>query len=152
MEEKQAYFSLLQRELKITKFKGRAVGSSQMLRLWWIVSLDGQTHLSLKQEQSYRNCATAVLGALHTRDTGQLLSQPQHSTRGTLRCITFLLVPQESSPCCGARARQTFFLPSAALALLWELEYNLSAAQTFLSWKLLSWISSKTSQKAFKCH
>lgn len=100
MEEKQAYFSLLQRKLKITKFKGCTVGLPQMLSLWWTVILDGQTHLSLKQEHSYRSCTTAVLGALRTRGTGQLLSQPQCSARGTLRCITFLLMLQESSPVC----------------------------------------------------
>lgn len=98
MEEKQAYFSLLQRKLKTIKFNGHAVGSSQMLSLWWIVSLDDQKHLSLKREQSYRNCTRAVLGALHTSGSGQLLSRPQHSSWSALRCITFLLMLQEPSP------------------------------------------------------
>lgn len=125
-----AYFSLIQRELKITKFEGRAVGKSQMLSLcdWllvWMAKPNGsELETRTKLQELHHSCARGAA------------RQPAQGHRT-------VLIPT-SAQCSGCPAEhrhpacvvgvfttvrvckqgKVVFLPSAALALHWELQYN----------------------------
>lgn len=90
MEEMQAYFSLIQRQLKITKFEGRAAGKSQMLSLWLIVSLHGKAKsIWARAENKALGTAPQESSVVGCRGTGQLLSS----------CSTALGLPHRFPAC-----------------------------------------------------